>query len=379
MSAVRSLAVLAVALAGSLLVCLLLDFFIVSKLLTDPDKVNVGLVQVHGDGWYELKPNLNRSLAGWGSAIFPVSTDANGFRINDNRNAQGSAKFIFLGDSFTYGVQGQWSDTFVGIFEAQSGAAVVNAGFTSYSPTAYLHQYRRALAAKALAPRHTIVVALDISDVQDEAAVWEAGSEHPQKMPAALQVFQSPAVDEHTEFRKMLASRFIATKMIYRLVRSSFEKSIDLDLVFTQLRSAFTWRAWTEIEAPVDPQSFMWTETLGYQPLGVAGGLAKIRKNMKLLADTGRENGAELWLLIYPWPAQLKFGQAAFDWESFGNELCLEIACRGLINTFPLFRTAAHSNPNWYPQFFVAGDFHLSRTGNQLIADELVKALASLR
>jgi hypothetical protein len=153
----------------------LADYFVLSHWLVDPDTVVVPPPSLadpfdHLDrGWYMLKPNLNATL-GWGPETYPTRTDSHRFRVDDVApRSDGAADVIFLGDSFTFGINGAWSTTFVGKFESASGSRVINAGVPSYSPTPYIFQYRRALAANLLKPRHTVVVGLDISDVLDEA------------------------------------------------------------------------------------------------------------------------------------------------------------------------------------------------------------------
>jgi hypothetical protein len=146
--------------------------------------------------------------------------------------------------------------------------------------------------------------------------------------------------------------------------------------VFTQDRSAFTWRAWHEIEGGNPAPGLAWYEKLGYRPLGVAGGLAKLRRNMHQLDELARQNGAELWILIYPWPAQVKFGQTVFDWEKFAHTLCDDLRCRGVVNTFPTFRSRADADPRWYSRYFTVGDVHFNANGNRIIADALLRDLA---
>jgi hypothetical protein len=179
-TALLSLTVVAVGIS----LCLVADALVVSRFLFDPDKANVDIFRTHSNGWYTLNANLDRAPAAWGTTRYLVSTDEYGFRINDmGSKRRRPAGFLFLGDSFTYGITARWSETFVGMFELESAVAAINGAVPSYSPTAYIYQYRRALALNALRPRHVVVVGLDISDVQDEAALWEQGTEHPRRMP----------------------------------------------------------------------------------------------------------------------------------------------------------------------------------------------------
>src|SRR5262249_3496911 len=154
--------------------------------LVDEDKIPGSIYLRHEDGWYTNKPELTSAPFGFGTTFYPVSTDANGFRIDPTQPPVRPAQVLFLGDSFTFGINGPWDDTFVGIFQRKSGMSVVNAGVPSYSPTPYLFQYRLAVAAGVLTKPHTVIVAIDVSDVQDEAAIWRDGEHHPQMAREAM-------------------------------------------------------------------------------------------------------------------------------------------------------------------------------------------------
>jgi hypothetical protein len=81
-------------------------------------------------------------------------------------------------------------------------------------------------------------------------------------------------------------------------------------------------------------------------------------------------------MVIYPWPAQLRYGQAVFDWEQFARDLCAEIKCRGLVDVFPRFRAEARVHADWYSRYFVVGDVHFNALANRMVAEEVAKALA---
>jgi hypothetical protein len=364
----QEIAFLAGALLFAIMLSLLADMTMISHFIVDEDRAHANVYSHRDHGWYALNPNLRNSLHIWGTITYFLSTDEHGFRINDNGKAVRPAKFIFLGDSFTFGINGPWDETFVGIFERQTHEGVINAGVPSYSPTAYLYQYEVALKARVLQIPHSVVVGIDISDVQDEAAIWEDGLTHPQMSPNAAK-FQLP---EPGSIRKFLSSHLLATRRIYRFLRYRMHQNEpDKDYAFDQIRSAFTWEAPNNIEPARGQGKY---EKLGYSPLGVSGGLTRIRAKLRAISDLTKANGGDLWLLIYPWPAQLKYQSKFVDWEKFNWDLCVEIRCKGYINTFPAFRSA-QKYPDWYKTFYVLDDVHFNRRGNQLIADELIGAL----
>ncbi len=211
----------------------LFDFLVISSLIEDTESGDKFGYVHYEDGWYILAPSV-RVVSAWGKTVYPWRTDANGFRINHTQASPSrQADVIFLGDSFTLGTGLPWEDTFVGLYERASGRTVANAGVSSYSPTAYLWQYKRAISAGALKSPHNVVVAIDISDVQDEAAVWEDGQSHPRRRnyPASSAVVSSP-------LRNFVASRLLGTRSIYRM----FRQNPGAPDPFDQVPSAFTWK-----------------------------------------------------------------------------------------------------------------------------------------
>ena len=356
---------------------LLLDVLILSRFLVDEDRFEIDAAGERG--WYTLKPHSRGESYGWGTNFYPLSTDALGYRIDPSHAPTRPAEFIFLGDSSTFGVNGPWEETFVGMFEQASRRAVINAGVSSYSPTVYLYQYKAALAAGVLRKPHTVVVGIDISDVQDEAAFWQDGDATPERREGSY-------MPERSRVRATIASHFLATRRIYRFLRNRDDhpskprtEEQPPDSVYDQGRSAFTWRNWNEVEklsrGYVDIRDPHFYDKWGYGPLGVQGGLDRITAKLQATADVARENQGSLWILIYPWPAQLKYGSAVFDWEAFTHDLCAKIACRGVIDMFPIFRRHAETHPDWYRRLFVWGDTHFNKTGNRMIADELIRVL----
>jgi hypothetical protein len=327
-------------------------------------------------GWYELERNFT-GVDKFGPLVFDVHTDAHGFRRKPGSGTPGAADVIFLGDSFTYGINGAWEDTFVGIFAEQSRQTVINAGVPSYSPTAYLYQYQRALSNGLLKPGHRVVVAIDISDVQDEAGVWVDGPSHPYKRqrniedragiapPAAP---RQTAVDRRAKIIDALPNSFL----VYRFIRYDllgWERLELLDLP----RSAFTFKDWADLDSrPVLPSME------GFGPLGIASGLSRIEEKLGAIIDLARGAGASVHVLIYPWPAQLARSDR-FSWSEFIASACARRRCTGVVDTIPVFRELAASNRRWYGKYYVSGDTHFNSAGNRVVADVLLAAFATNR
>ena len=370
----RGLTIAAGALAG-LILAVLADFAISPIVLPEP---NAGVEWVgaaerpyllRDDGWYELK----RDFSGrdyWGTAIYAVKTDEYGYRTNERGPAKsGLADTIVLGDSFAYGINGPWADTFAGMYDLASARRILNAAVPSYSPTPYLHRYREALDRGALTPAHTVIVALDISDVHDEAGVWIDGADHPKSLRAVnddMGLVGEVRAAAAAGWRGRLRDRLRFTGEIYRYFRYSVFR-IPNDGVFDQMVSAFTWDDWARLDAT--PAAIT-----GFSPLGVAGGLDRITRKVADIVTAARAVDSRVYVLIYPWPAQLKH-PSTFSWPGFVAEVCERAQCAGVIDTFPAFEAQAKADAGWYDDLYVSNDVHFNRRGNRLIHEELARVL----
>ena len=311
-------------------------------------------LQEFDNGWYELKKNFDGSDK-WGVNFYHIFTDQNGFRVNSIEKNNRKADYIFLGDSFTFGIGKDWGDTFVGLFENATTNKIVNAGTSSYSPTAYLYQYKKALKSNILKNNHSVIVCLDISDVQDEASYWIDGNNNPIKR-----------IYVKNDLKKYIRDNFKYSHLILTYLRDIFINQDDSYLhQRMSVRSAFTFEDWSKLNArdPLDGIG-------GYAPLGVEGGLNKIYKKLKEISDITKSNKSKMYILIYPWPNQLIYPQK-FNWSNYISNLCEKINCDGVIDAQPIFLKFKNNNINWKDELFINGDVHYSTKGNYLVYEVL--------
>ena len=346
---------------------LLFDFFLGAKILNFQDKT-ISLEEkpyLQGaNGWYELKSKFN-GYDQFGPRIFPVETSTHGFRVKPGSLELDKYEMIFLGDSFTYGVNGPWEETFVGMFADETGLAVLNAGVGSYSPTAYLYQYDKFLKLNLLKSHHTLVLVLDISDVQDEAGIWIDGNPTPRYRDDDLKI-KLQAFTEPSGLRKFFVERFPITRLIFRYVRHHFVYTKKN--VIDQPRSAFTYAEWSKLDLK---RAYM-PPNEGYAPLGVEGGLVRVKEKIIQISKLAKKYDASFYILIYPWPAQLVY-PSKFSWSSFVENLCTEISCSGVIDMIPIFADLVSDVKYSKKEFYVSGDVHFNENGNRVIANELLK------
>lgn len=324
------------------------------------------------NGWYELKYN-HTGKDSWGERVIDIKTDEYGFRSNEkDSDKSGPADFIFLGDSATYGVHGPWNETFVGMFDKITSSRVLNAAVGSYSPTAYLHQYQKAIKLKALNKDHKIIIGLDMSDVADEANEWRTGPYHPVKRTFIKNGVLKETNDKNnntSDFRNFLQRNFSLTRQIYQFIRYGNPTYCEREIGLTNLyHGAFTWMDWEELT--FSRKIVNGAVCKGYGKLGVEFGLKSIEDKIEKIAFLAKNYDAEIYLLIYPWPSDIVH-TPKFNWSEYVSNLCNKIKCSGVVDLFPKFLEISKTDENWYKKYYVNGDLHHNKTGNLVIFKKL--------
>ena len=125
---------------------------------------------------HSLAPNFNGTGI-WGGLRYKICTNSAGFKDKCELSLQGGKDFdiAFIGDSFTEGIGLRYEDTFVGrIAQALQTQRIANLGVASYAPSIYLTKVKKALNDGFRFKE--LVVYVDISDIQDEAVLYELSS-----------------------------------------------------------------------------------------------------------------------------------------------------------------------------------------------------------
>ena len=329
-----------------------------------PDLKNNGipLYKVGKTGWYELNSNFSGQDR-YGKLIFGVNTDSHGFRSefsgSDSTKSSARPSIVLFGDSFTYGVGIEWQDTFGAQLSLLLNTPVINAGVNSHSPTAYTYRLKKLLTAKAIPPKSIIIMAIDISDVQDEATRWRDGD------PTPIDITHLPT--RQSTSGSIQASPFYSpqnfqlTHHIYYFLEGIVKHYTDNFLLHYHSRSAFTHRPWHSLKGR-------------YSPLGVSGGLKRIEQKINTAALLSKEQNHPFYLLIYPWPAQLGKPNH-FRWDEAISSYCKPPACSGVINTLPRFMALKNNNKAWQDTYYIRGDMHFKASGNRVIAESIAAQL----
>ena len=153
-------------------------------------------------------------------------------------------------------------------------------------------------------------------------------------------------------------------------MKFNFKESNYTEVLFNSSRSAFTWKEWSDLDS-----NYFWENYSGYKPLGVKIGLEKLKLKIFEISKLTSEHNSELYILIAPWPAQIKYLDSIFSWTEYVNQICDFTKCNGVINTFDTFRNYSKSNENWYKEIYINGDIHFSKFGNEIILNEVVQRI----
>ena len=322
---------------------------------------------------HALKPNCAfRDY--WGQDSWEVTTNSLGFRDERTREvplADPRPRILMLGDSFTLGVLA-WRDSYVGRIAAHFPQYdFLNGGVGSYSPSNYLNVTRMVLAKGV--DIDEVIVFIDISDVQDEAAFYRdvdaSGAVtriEQERMVISWYAVWHDRIGRHfllTYYLLDLCERFLVGHGFYHLSTGPYGNTFDTE------RSAWTYRKVNET-AP---------QVAGFAPLGVEGGIAKEKEKMTLLWQELQKRNIAISIVVYPWPAQLVHDTVDSRQVRIWREWC-EGKCKRFISLFPAFSAAKDQCPRiqpgcWYLRLFVFGDFHYNAAGNARVADAVIKSL----
>ena len=319
---------------------------------------------------HRFKPNFSGQMR-WGSNRYPMFTNSLGFRdasVREIPNETAHRRALVIGDSFTEGLGLPFEDTFAGkLYLAGQAAAdkteFLNAGVSGYSPTIYYSKIKYLLERGLKFDE--VIVASDISDVQEEATSYFC-------------------IDEIPEYRAHCRSRSSALGSMVRAGFFNFEPRDSFaisDVLVNTIKHYLYWYTGITTHRIVHHNIRAgWTipgSNVGdYFPLGVEGGIERSVRHMQALADLLASRGIALTIVVYPWPVQLHMDDRDSRQVKIWREFCIK-NCKQFINAFPAFFAYKDANSNeWYRDLYIHGDVHFSKKGNELLFDEIAKELS---
>ncbi len=302
---------------------------------------------------------------------FKVYTDNEGLRYSGKKRELKKKSVIFLGDSQTFGVGSDWENTFTGILEKEFlDYNFYNLGVPSYSPTVYNYSLQKFIKKETKEKIEKIFILIDLTDVGDEAYRWEIKDGKPNLK--SEKIFYK----KYEGFSKFKKENLKGLYLISSKIRSFFRK-----LNKKEEKDKNEYR-------PVDGNptgGYIYTDhetltgcdnenkrTEWWSCGDIEKGLIKIEKKIIEMSKTAKQLKSEFYIIIMPWPDTLNFGQKIFNWEKFNQDLCIKSECSKLINLFPKFKDLKQVDNNWLKILYLNNDIHLTRKGNEIVAEEIV-------
>jgi len=324
---------------------------------------------------FALQPNCSCFRA-WGGERYPLTTNSLGFRdktITEVPPSDAKPRVLALGDSFTEGMV-PWDDGFVARIAANFPQYdFLDGGVGGYSPSNYLNTARMALSEGV--DFDEVIVFIDISDAQDEAAFYrDVDASGAVAIPERHYFYRT----WYSKLRMAVSERYLLTNYIFEFLERLLVKFgfYHLDRgnngnEFDYEKSAWTYRQVSETNP---------FET-GYAPLGLEGGIAKEKAKMTLLWQELAERNIPISVVVYPYPAQLIHDTVDSRQVRIWREWC-EGRCKRFVSVFPAFFAAkdqcSRLEPGcWYLKYFIFGDIHYSAAGNALVADVVSKNVSA--
>jgi len=363
------------------LIIFLLDFLITSTILK---KFEFWKNDISKDQYWriessiyhhDLLPNID-IVESWGFNLKKrLITNSLGFRDFSNKIIEKDTekkRILLIGDSFVEGAGYDYEYTIGGLLQNSLGEdyEVLNSAVSSYSPSIYYKKINNLLSKGYKFDR--ALVFLDVSDIFDELFIKidnndniissnkDKDSKRLKKAFYQLGTFLKKntitfkffyLISDQTEvYKNYLKLKYKAS----RLEKKSFFKTNREDAMFYRM---------THIDRGY------WTfDDEKYQH--VQKGLKQSEKYLKKLFTLFDKNSIDSYLIVYPWPTQINFGDKKHlrYWSEFANNNSIKF-----LNLYNIFTPEKESKREFILDNFIFGDIHWNKDGNKKVFNEVIK------
>ena len=341
-----------------LIIFFFLDFFY-SKYQNNLDKkfteLNNHIYIKHNYYHHDFKKN-ETAKERWGKLQNTLKTNSLGFKDEDNfyiNKSLTSRRVLFIGDSFTEGVGLDYSDTFVGIINKnlkKQKIETLNAARSSYSPIIYWRKTKYLLENEKL-QFTDLVVFIDISDAEDEAKYYFLNE-------------KDQVIDKKIDSKNYKKESFNLGKFIF----INFKMTHNFKNIIFNISQ----NPWSKILSDSYERDKWTIKKSAYENYGRDGNKL-MKKYMDKLYNLTKKHNITLTIAVYPWPTQIWNN----DLESIHVKIWKKWAEEKRItffNFFPDFiNTNSDNKTEVLKKYFIPGDIHFNKKGNELIADSFLK------
>ena len=320
-------------------------------------KLFIPLTQLVRNSYYhhELKRNFKGRLSGRYCA-YGIYTNSFAFKDKSRRKietANSKYRILFIGDSFTEGVNLPYEKTFVGIIDQgldKNNFEVLNAGVSSFSPKLYYLKIKHLLETIGL-KFDELNVFIDISDIQNEIG-------YENYFPSE-EIIMHLLVNVHVFFKQ--------NSFIYYSLHELYRNSSKCSNKQEAWKNKANWYA----------NEALWTNDEKLFKAWGRKGLKLAKENMDNLYNLCKKNRIELTIAVYPWPIQIKnrelnSKQAVF-WQAFCKKRDIDF-----INFFPDFINDSASE-EVISNYYIKDDVHFNENGHRLIAEKWLRLFSKRR
>lgn len=331
---------------------------------------------------HDIRPNKKVILT-WGSEQNKYIACSNwlGFKSACNNKEKNKIyNLAFLGDSFVEGIGLKHEDTFVGMIASQRPyIKTANLGVSSYSSSIYYSKLKYLIDKKKIKFDH-VIIAPDISDIQDEALTYKLCDDG------------RTIAKEYNKCGKLLIEKI--KYKVHEFSNSYLPVSkifyYKIKNVLRNLRNLMKDESKVKIKKKINTiqhnnfeERGGWTYDLdssGFGKLGVKDAIQTTKKNMKKIYDLLDKNNIKFSMVVYPWPNQLKNDVEDHLHIKMWRKFCVK-KCEYFIDAnAPFYK---YMEKNGYDKtknyFFMKNDVHFNTNGNKLISDTILQNISLLK
>jgi len=301
---------------------------------------------------YSYIPNLNPNR---------IITDDDGLRIGKKKNNL-YENVIVLGDSFSFGYGLDYNLSPIGLLEKENKFNFFNLSVYGYSPSFNKYNLIHFLQKKKNVKFNKIIYFLDLSDVYDEGANTFYFENYDYPMRKLL--FFEKSITENFYKNNFKLTNFFISEMRFQIKKYIYDlKNNDINSeFFTSKYSSFTHEPPEKFDNKV-------LEEISY-------GLKRIAIELDEISYLAKKNNIDFYLVIYPWPQTIIYGQKFFNWENYALEICINIGCKKLINTFQKFSDLFSADNSSISKFYFNKEFHFNENGNKTLINEILNEIS---
>ena len=327
---------------------------------------------------HDLKPNVEVYETWGGKLKRKIITNSIGFRDSSKKEILENTektRILLIGDSFIEGSGYDYEHTFAGLLENELGNnyEILNSAVESYSPSIYFKKTDFFLSQGYVFDK--ALVFLDLSDIYDEMFIkFDDNQNIISEIPKEKQTLERKIKNKIYSLGWFLRDHTLTFRIMYLISDKTEEiknylklklkasKSLNKSFFSTSRDDAIFYRM-THIDRG------FWTFNED-KYLEVSQGLAQSEKYLKKLFELLNKNKIDSYLIIYPWPAQIQYGDKKHSpfWEKFSKSNNIN-----LINLYDIFKS--ENNREFIFDNFIYGDIHWNKKGTLKVFNEIIKRI----